>query len=184
MVQPPLKLQSLGLVATPRISPRLAPTSDKPSLMNEIARQSHVRAARPACFSSRQRDRASRGVALNKPLVLSRDLRISKYKGSCVVPRFFVQQLQLSTLLLHSLVTCFAFESSPRRSTTAIMFATPAGTKLLYTGAAAYATCTAFAAFWVGLRLPVQHNKAGPFNYHKLIKAGRRVPWRRLPRAL
>lgn len=54
----------------------------------------------------------------------------------------------------------------------------------LYTGAAAYATVTGFTAFWVGLKLPVQNNKQGPYNYHRILKAGRRVPWRRLPRAL
>ena len=64
------------------------------------------------------------------------------------------------------------------------MFSTVAGNNLLYKGAALYATTTAFAAFWIGLRLPVQNNKAGPFNYHKLLKQGRRVPWRRLPQVV
>lgn len=58
------------------------------------------------------------------------------------------------------------------------------GTKTLYSAAAIYGTTTAFAAFWVTLALPVQSNKAGPFNYHHLLKAGRRIPWRRLPRVL
>ena len=51
---------------------------------------------------------------------------------------------------------------------------------ILYSGAAAYASVTAFSAVWISLALPIQHNKVGPFNYHKAIKAGRRVPWRRL----
>lgn len=149
-----------------------------------------------ASDNSRQRDH--RGVST--PLVTSRDLRLPKYKGSSWVPfrtSFHLDNsfrcctslqlfIQLSTLPLHlhSLVTCFLQSSSLFTFTTAIMFATPAGNKLLYTGAAAYATCTAFAAFWVGLRLPIQSNKTGPYNYHKLIKAGRRVPWRRLPRVV
>jgi hypothetical protein len=57
-------------------------------------------------------------------------------------------------------------------------------TKVLYSGAALYATTTAFVAVWISLALPIQHNKAGPFNYHRLVKGARRIPWRRLPRAL
>lgn len=158
-----------------------------------MARQSHVSSSRLASDMPRQRDVC--GVAT--PLVTSRDLDLREYKGrrwvpgctsSCwkthsAVPRFFVQQHLHSTL--HSTIRLPRHVFiNPLHFTSAIMFATPAGNKLLYTGAAAYATCTAFAAFWVGVRLPVQHNKAGPFNYHKIVKAGRRVPWRRLPRAL
>ncbi|KAK3071064.1 hypothetical protein LTR53_009324 [Teratosphaeriaceae sp. CCFEE 6253] len=61
-------------------------------------------------------------------------------------------------------------------------------TKVLYSGAALYATTTAFCAAWVCYALPAQHNKVGPFNYHRVGKASRRgierVPWRRLPKAL
>ncbi|SMR48851.1 unnamed protein product [Zymoseptoria tritici ST99CH_1A5] len=64
------------------------------------------------------------------------------------------------------------------------MFSTPAGTKILYNGAAFFGTCSAFAAFWVGVRLPVQHNKQGPYHYHRLAKAAaRKAPYlRRLPK--
>lgn len=58
------------------------------------------------------------------------------------------------------------------------------GTKLLYSGAALYASTTAFAAVWISLALPVQHNTVGPYNFHRMLKGARRVPWRRLPRAL
>jgi len=61
-------------------------------------------------------------------------------------------------------------------------------TKTLFTGSALYATTTAFCAAWVCYALPVQHNKVGPFNYHRAGKItrrfGERVPWRRLPKAL
>jgi len=50
----------------------------------------------------------------------------------------------------------------------------------LYQGACLYGSVSAFAATWVALALPIQHNKVGPFNYHRAIKQGRRVPWRRL----
>jgi hypothetical protein len=50
----------------------------------------------------------------------------------------------------------------------------------LYTGAAAFATASALLAATVSIKLPFQHNTVGPYNYHRLIKAGRRVPWRRL----
>ena len=62
------------------------------------------------------------------------------------------------------------------------MISNVAGSNLLYKGAALYATTTAFVAFWVGLRMPLQNNKAGPYNYHKVLKQGRRIPWRRLPK--
>lgn len=44
-----------------------------------------------------------------------------------------------------------------------------------------YASVTAFSATWVALALPIQHGKAGPFNYHRAIKRGARIPWRRIP---
>lgn len=50
----------------------------------------------------------------------------------------------------------------------------------LYTGAAAYASVSSFAAFWIVFALPYQHNTIGPYNYHGLIRAGRRIPWRRI----
>ena len=66
------------------------------------------------------------------------------------------------------------------------MFATAVGSKMLYTSAAAYATCTGFVAFWVALKMPVQHDKTGPYNYNRLVRRGaritERVPWRRLPK--
>lgn len=56
--------------------------------------------------------------------------------------------------------------------------------KVLYSGAALFATTSAFTATWISLALPIQHNKVGPYNYHRVAKAGRRIPWRRLPKAL
>ncbi|GAB7362035.1 hypothetical protein MBLNU230_g2069t1 [Neophaeotheca triangularis] len=52
--------------------------------------------------------------------------------------------------------------------------------QMLYSGAACYASVSAFAAFWLTLRMPVQANTQGPYNYHRAIRAGRRVPWKRL----
>ena len=49
---------------------------------------------------------------------------------------------------------------------------------------ALYATTSAFAAAWVCLALPVRHNTVGPYNYHAVLKAGRRIPWKRLPKAI
>jgi len=57
-------------------------------------------------------------------------------------------------------------------------------TKTLYSGAALYASTSAFMAAWICLALPVRHNTVGPYNYHRVLKAGRRVPWRRLPKVL
>jgi len=59
-------------------------------------------------------------------------------------------------------------------------------TKVLYSGAALYATTTAFAAVWISLALPIQHGRVGPFNYHGLAKRVEksRMPWKRLARAL
>jgi hypothetical protein len=51
----------------------------------------------------------------------------------------------------------------------------------LYQSACVYASVTAFSATWVALALPIQHGKAGPFNYHRAIKKGGRIPWRRIP---
>ena len=51
----------------------------------------------------------------------------------------------------------------------------------LYQSACLYASVTAFSATWVALALPIQHGKAGPFNYHRAIKRGARIPWRRIP---
>ncbi|KAM0720912.1 hypothetical protein Q7P37_003197 [Cladosporium fusiforme] len=48
----------------------------------------------------------------------------------------------------------------------------------LYQSACMYASVTAFSATWVALALPIQHGKAGPFNYHRAIRQGRRIPWR------
>ncbi|KAK5674460.1 hypothetical protein LTS10_012848 [Elasticomyces elasticus] len=55
--------------------------------------------------------------------------------------------------------------------TTKAMFAGP---KALYSGAALYASTTAFAAAWVCYALPATHNKVGPFNYHRVGKASRK----------
>lgn len=52
----------------------------------------------------------------------------------------------------------------------------------LFTSAALYASCTSFAAFWVAFGLPFQHNTHGPYNYHRVIRHGSRIPWRRVPR--
>lgn len=51
----------------------------------------------------------------------------------------------------------------------------------MYQSACMYASVTAFSATWVALALPIQHGKAGPFNYHRAIKRGARIPWRRIP---
>jgi len=51
----------------------------------------------------------------------------------------------------------------------------------LYQSACLYASVTAFSATWIALALPIQHGKAGPFNYHRAIRQGRRIPWRRIP---
>ena len=51
----------------------------------------------------------------------------------------------------------------------------------LYQSACLYASVTAFSATWVAIALPIQHGKAGPFNYHRAIKRGARIPWRRIP---
>jgi hypothetical protein len=51
----------------------------------------------------------------------------------------------------------------------------------LYQSACVYASVTAFSATWVALALPIQHGKVGPFNYHRAIKRGARIPWRRIP---
>ena len=51
----------------------------------------------------------------------------------------------------------------------------------LYQSACVYASVTAFSATWVALALPIQHGKVGPFNYHRAIKRGARIPWRRFP---
>lgn len=64
------------------------------------------------------------------------------------------------------------------------MFSTIVSPNMLYKGAALYATTTAFAAFWLTLRLPVQAGKEGPYNVHRVVRQGRRIPWRRLPKAL
>lgn len=56
--------------------------------------------------------------------------------------------------------------------------------KVLYSGAALYATTTAFAAVWISLALPIQHKTVGPYNYHRLAKRAARLPWKRLPKAL
>lgn len=64
------------------------------------------------------------------------------------------------------------------------MFSTVAGNNLLYKGAALYATTTAFAAFWLTVRQPIQAGKEGPYNVHRVLRQGRRIPWRRLPKAL
>jgi len=70
------------------------------------------------------------------------------------------------------------------RTFTAKMFST----QVLYSGAALYATTSAFCAAWVCYALPAQHNRVGPFNYHflgrRLGKGIERVPWRRLPKVL
>lgn len=50
----------------------------------------------------------------------------------------------------------------------------------LYAGAALYASTTALAAAWISLKLPVQSNTVGPYNYHRVLKAGRLMPWRRI----
>ncbi|KAF7187786.1 15-hydroxyprostaglandin dehydrogenase [NAD(+)] [Pseudocercospora fuligena] len=47
------------------------------------------------------------------------------------------------------------------------MFSTIAGNNLLYKGAALYATTTAFAAFWLTVRQPIQAGKEGPYNVHR-----------------
>jgi len=54
------------------------------------------------------------------------------------------------------------------------------GSKVLYSGAAVYATSTALLAAAVTLRIPFQHNTIGPYNYHRVVKAGARIPWRRI----
>ncbi|KAK6439001.1 hypothetical protein LTR95_004787 [Oleoguttula sp. CCFEE 5521] len=46
--------------------------------------------------------------------------------------------------------------------------------------AAVYASVTGFSAFWVCVALPMRHERVGPYNYHRAIKAGRRIPWRRM----
>ena len=51
----------------------------------------------------------------------------------------------------------------------------------LYQSACVYASVTAFSATWVALALPIQHGKVGPYNYHRAIKRGARIPWRRIP---
>ena len=63
-------------------------------------------------------------------------------------------------------------------------------TKAIYSGAALYATTTAFAAVWITLALPIRHNTVGPYNYHGLGKRierfgeKTRMPWKRLARVL
>lgn len=78
------------------------------------------------------------------------------------------------------------------------------GPKLLERSAAIYGSCTAFAAIWVTLALPIRQDRVGgnyqkvlrvcrPLNKHAFImsntdllssQAARRVPWKRLPKAI
>lgn len=58
------------------------------------------------------------------------------------------------------------------------------GGNKLFAAATLYGTTTAFAAVWVAIFLPVQAGTVGPYNYHRVIKAGRRIPWRRLPKVV
>ena len=74
------------------------------------------------------------------------------------------------TLHTHTLST----KSTSLQTTTMFGFS-------LYQSACLYASVTAFSATWVALALPIQHGKAGPFNYHRAIKRGARIPWRRIP---
>jgi hypothetical protein len=72
------------------------------------------------------------------------------------------------------------YQSIPRWIAFDFVLLKMVNTRLLFTGAAAYASATAFTAFWISLKLPLQNNTIGPYNYHRLLKAGRRVPWRRI----
>jgi hypothetical protein len=54
--------------------------------------------------------------------------------------------------------------------------------QILYSASALYATTTALAALWIGIRLPLQYDTVGPYRYHRALKAWRRFPWRRMPR--
>jgi hypothetical protein len=67
-----------------------------------------------------------------------------------------------------------------------LSLSSPSHSKLLYSLSALYATTTAFAAFWIGIRLPLQHDTVGPYRYHRALKwgMGRRGLWRRVPRLL
>ncbi|CAK4031917.1 NAD(P)-binding -27 [Lecanosticta acicola] len=45
----------------------------------------------------------------------------------------------------------------------------------LYKGAAVFASVTGIGAALVAVKLPIQHNKTGPFNYHRALKPVRRI---------
>jgi hypothetical protein len=83
----------------------------------------------------------------------------------------------------NTLTYLLASTSSP--SPTNLLLLLPATTTMfgftMYQSACLYASVTAFSATWIAVALPIQHGKAGPFNYHRAIKRGARIPWRRIP---
>jgi hypothetical protein len=87
--------------------------------------------------------------------------------------------LPLSSFARVSVARAFRLPRS-KSATARLYYFTMISSRLLYTSAAVYATTTSLIAGTVTVKLPFQHNTVGPYNYHRLVKAGRRVPWRRL----
>lgn len=98
-----------------------------------------------------------------------------------------------STVLLH----CIPRSTIPKATSTSCPYLLPSTASTtakmlpsatLYTGAACFATATGIGAAAVAAKLPIQHNKTGPFNYQRALKSERvrRVSesrvWRRLPK--
>ncbi|WPG98841.1 Hypothetical protein R9X50_00163900 [Acrodontium crateriforme] len=101
---------------------------------------------------------------------LSASLLSSTFK----VPRYFFKDIQTFKSKLSS------FSHKSRIISSANMFQS----KMLFGAAGLYASATAFTAVWISMALPIQHGKTGPYNVHRVIKQGRRIPWKRLPKAI
>ncbi len=134
-----------------------------------VIKQHHAR--QPAM---RQRDSSSLIASLNVGVSRSGDRRV-RYLLFPAVPLSLIPSSCLFLLLLVTKVQRY----DPTAELSKMI-----SSRVLYSGAAIYATTSAFVAGAIAFRLPVQHNTVGPYNYHRLFKAGRRIPWRRLTRSL